>query len=370
MKVWGVSVSYFTGKIEAYLRYKGITYDMEPPFADGKRISKLAGAIQVPILECDDGRWMCDSTPMIFQLEKEHPDRPVMPSDPVVGFIAKLIEDYADEWLWRVAMHYRWSYDHDRELLSRILADEVTSHIPLPRIIRRHLVKSRQHKSFVTNDAVTPATQEHVEAGYIRALENMTLMLKDRPYLLGNAPSLADFGMLGPMMRHFAQDPTPASVMRNQAPAVYEWVSRMWNASELGVDPQFAKHVPDDAAPMLSEIAQTHLVQLRENAAAFHQQKRHFEMTVQCCHYTRVPVSQYRVYCLERLREAFEELSARDQTAVKALLAYPECDLLWTDTVRASSGYDEAREAPFNKGINVLARPQEPLITRLIGAQS
>ena len=39
-------------------------------------------------------------------------------------FVALLVEDYADEWLWRPAMHYRWSYAHDRELLSSIIIDE------------------------------------------------------------------------------------------------------------------------------------------------------------------------------------------------------------------------------------------------------
>jgi hypothetical protein len=33
--------------------------------------------------------------------------------------------------------------------------------------------------------------------------------------------------MMGPMLRHFGQDPTPADIMRNRAPGVYEWVARM-----------------------------------------------------------------------------------------------------------------------------------------------
>ena len=71
----------------------------------------------------------------------------------------------------------------------------------------------------------------------------MTAMLKPRPYLLGTAPSLADFGMMGPMLRHFGQDPTPVEIMRNTAPAVYEWVARVWNAraamgARLGGDRQ------------------------------------------------------------------------------------------------------------------------------------
>ncbi len=133
MKVYGVTVSYYTGKLEAYLRYKGIPYTMDHhPFADQGRIKKQVGAIQVPIVERDDGRWMSDTTPMLLQLEQEHPEPSILPDSPSVRFTALLIEDYADEWLWRAAMHYRWSYEHDRELLSRILADEITHHLRLP----------------------------------------------------------------------------------------------------------------------------------------------------------------------------------------------------------------------------------------------
>ena len=249
MKVYGVSVSYFTGKMEAYLRYKGIEYDKNHPFADQKRIREHVGAIQVPLIERDDGRWMSDTTPMIQQLETEYPDRPVMPADPVVRFIALLMEDYADEWLWRSAMHYRWSYDHGRELISRVLADEILSHLWYPRIVRRHLMKFRQRVGYVVNDGVNAETWDHVEAGYFNALRNMTTMLEDRPFLLGNSPSIADFGFMGPMFRHFSQDPDPTAIMRDKAPDVFEWVGRVWNASKRYGETALLEQVPDDAAP-------------------------------------------------------------------------------------------------------------------------
>jgi hypothetical protein len=31
----------------------------------------------------------------------------VIPLDPLVAFVSRLVEDYADEWMWRPAMHYR-----------------------------------------------------------------------------------------------------------------------------------------------------------------------------------------------------------------------------------------------------------------------
>ena len=93
MKVWGVSVSYFTGKLETYLRYKHIPYEMEPPYADAVRVRRMAGAVQVPLIEREDGRFMSDTTPIIQALETEFPARPVMPQNPVVRFIALLIEE-------------------------------------------------------------------------------------------------------------------------------------------------------------------------------------------------------------------------------------------------------------------------------------
>lgn len=353
MKVWGVSVSYYTGKLESYLRYKGIPYEMEHPFADQKRIRGLAGAVQVPIVERDDGRWMSDSTPIIQHMETEFPERPVIPSDPVVRFIALLIEDYTDEWLWRSAMHYRWSYEHDRELLSRILTDEVTTHLRLPRLLRRHMIKRRQLTRWVQNDGVSNETKEHVEAGFFNAMRAMLPMLQNRPYLLGNTPSIADIGMMGPMLRHFGQDPTPAAIMRNEWPAIAEWVARVWNAHATAGPTSLIETITDDVAPMLKEIAETHIVQLRENAIAFGKTQTSFEMTVQGCHYKKLPVSRYRVYCLERLREQFAELSPEHQDKVKTLLAHPEYTLIWESDVTANSGYDVERQAPFNKAINV-----------------
>ena len=357
MKVYGISVSYYTGKLEAYLRYKGIPYTMDSPYRDARRIKPRVGAIQVPLVLRDDGRWMSDSTPILLQLEQEHPERPILPEDRVVRFIALLIEDYADEWLWRAAMHYRWSYEHDRALLSRILVDEIMQHIRLPRVLKLRMIRTRQRTGFVVKDGVTPETRTHVEAGYRNALAHLTRLLAERPYLLGNSPSIADFGMMGPMLRHFGQDPTPAEIMRNEAPAVYEWVARVWNAGATAPrTPDLPAEVPAAAEPLLREIAETHLVQLAANATAHSAGAEHFEMVVQGCHYRKLPVSRYRVYCLERLREHFAELSGAEQEQARALIPQPEAEVLWSDRVPARSGYDPERAAPFNRAINVYGR--------------
>ncbi len=359
LKVYGSKISYYTGKLEAYLRYKGLPYERIPSFAHRPAILANTGAMQMPIVERDDGRWMSDTTPILRQLETEYPEPSIFPGSPAVRFIALLIEDYADEWLWRPAMHYRWSYAHDRELLSSIITDELTAHTPLPRFIKRRLIQRRQRGGFVRGDGVCNATWNHVEGGYLTALSAMSRMLEKRSYLLGDSPSVADFGLMGPMLRHFGQDPTPAEIMRSQAPAVWAWTARVWNARPPRNGVSFVESVPEDATPLLAEICETHLVQLGANAEAWARAStkkrppRRFEMEIQGCHYRNMPVSRYRVACLEKLRQAFSGLGEEEQGQVRSLLDRPGAEILWGADLAVGSGFDEEGLAPFGQAINV-----------------
>jgi len=353
MKVYGSRISYFTGKLETYLRYKRIAYTSLPtPYGEADMLKDKVGAVQMPIVERDDGRWMSDTTPMLLHLESEYPDKPIMPAAAAVGYIARLIEDYADEWLWRPAMHYRWSYRYDRLLASNILVDEVTGHLKLPRWLKRRLVQRRQTRHFVQRDGVTDETRAHVEQGYLNALDNMSAMLRGRRYLLGNAPSLADFGMMGPMFRHFGQDPTPQEIMRNQAPAVFAWVARMWMADRPD-RPDFLSDIPEDARPMLQEICETHLEQLVANATASAKGQNLFHMTIQGCEYQNISVSRYRVWCLEQLRRRFAALPDDAKSAVRASLPFGQAEILWADQIAAKSAFNCDDHLPFGKAINV-----------------
>ena len=70
----------------------------------------------------------------------------------------------------------------------------------------------------------------------------------------GDVPTLADFGLYGPMFRHFSQDPTPAEVMRLRAPAVFEWVARLWNARGSRLGGGLVNGIPDDLLPLLTSL--------------------------------------------------------------------------------------------------------------------
>jgi len=64
--VYGSTCSYFTGKLEAALRYKEVPYRFRSigPEAN-KKVYKNVGVFQVPAVELDDGRWLTDTTPIL-----------------------------------------------------------------------------------------------------------------------------------------------------------------------------------------------------------------------------------------------------------------------------------------------------------------
>ncbi len=103
LKVYGSEISYFTGKLEMYLRYKEVDYQSVATtfWLANRTIPKATGLMQMPAVLLADGRWMTDSTAIIDWFEASYPESPVTPQDPEQGFFCRLLEDYADEWLWR-----------------------------------------------------------------------------------------------------------------------------------------------------------------------------------------------------------------------------------------------------------------------------
>jgi len=358
--VYGCRISYYTGKLESYLRFRSIPYDQLPTEPHRRRILAGAGAVQMPVVELEDGRWLSDSTPTIAWFESRQAAPSIYPEDPALRFAALLLEDYADEWLWRPAMHYRWSFRQDRQYASWAIVDEVLPHVRLPRPVKRWMVTRRQLGGFVRGDGVSDATRGHVEQSYRNALDRLEAIFGQRRFLLGDQPTIADFGFMGPMLRHFGQDPTPQEIMRRRAPGVYAWVARMWNTRAADVEPELVPELDAPLSALLREACETHLVQLRENAAAYGRGLGRYDQVVQGCRYENVPCSRYRVWCLEELRREWAGIDDGARATLRRHLPEPAAAVLWDGSPVAPSGYDRERRAPFHRAINVFGRGVPP----------
>ena len=366
LDIYGCNISYFTGKLEAYLRYRGIAYRSLPTVGNEKKLLAGAGVVQMPVVQIDDGRWMTDTTPMLAWLDAQYDHCGIYPADATLRMAALLIEDYADEWLWRPAMHYRWSYRLGRvSAVEAIYTDLVEGNRAIPHWLAIRMIKARQLGGFVKGDGVSRQTWAHVEQTYFTALDRLEDIFQRRRFILGETPSIADYGLMGPMLRHFSQDPVPAEIMRARAPSVFEWVARMWNAKALDSGPQFIAEADDALTALLVEACDTNLVQHKYNEQAFAAEAARYEMRVQDTDYKRIPTSRYRLWCLENLRREWAALDDEAQTALKAKLP-ASADILWQAPDLTSSDYDSAGEAPFNKGINVYGTGAPPGIFSLL----
>ena len=197
----GAPGSPYTRKMLAVLRYRRIPYrflvglwskdeDLPAPKVD---------LLPTFYFETEDGdvEAVVDSTPIIRRLESDVLGRSVIPTDPTVAFISYLLEDYADEWLTKPMFHYRWHYQADIDLAGEILPrwrDLVSSAEEIAP--RSQFIRDRQiGRLYVvgSNEITTPV----IEDSYKRFLKLLDEHIGNGPFLFGNRPSSADFGLYG-----------------------------------------------------------------------------------------------------------------------------------------------------------------------------
>jgi len=317
----GLKLSYFTGKLEAYLRAKGVEFQfVEMDTADFRRCARETGVAQMPQLRTPQGVWLTDTTAIIAQFEDQGAEPRFRPSTATGKFLSCLLEDAFDEWLWRPALYYRWAFAEDARLMGQQIAQTLLRDLPGPLWIRRLLITRRQKREYLRADGVTQANKMAIERHYLAVLDMLEPVLVARPFLFGDRPCEADFGLFGPMFRHFSHDPTPAGILRERAPNVLAWTARLWAATpETLAGTDRVGDPPDDLDPLLRCIGADYLPYLQANLEAvannaptvrFESFGAQFE----------IPTSPYRAACWLDLRRQFALLSGTEQAAISVRL--------------------------------------------------
>lgn len=256
-RLLGWEVSYFTGKVRSYLRYKGIPYDEEP--IDFFEFSVLAkhrtGAAAIPIVITPEGEWIQDSSVILDRLERRFPARSVVPTTPVLRFVSYLLELWADEFWIPSAMHTRWNFPENYALFER----EVGAHLLpyAPRLLQDRAAayaaqQMRNHREAV---GIVPYQYACLERWTESMLDRLDAHFACHPYLLGARPTLADFALMGPLYGHLGRDPWPKRELVGKRPHVGAFITRMNERSpdvgELAVD----DHVPETLWPIVELAA-------------------------------------------------------------------------------------------------------------------
>lgn len=279
--LWGGALSLFSGKVRSYLIKKGVPYREfyagHPDFQ--ARVRPLVRLGVTPILETPDGEVLQDSTAIIDFMEARIADRSMIPPSPVQRIVAWLLDGYGTEHLILPAMHYRWAEPHlsaQRDFLNAEF-DRV-SYLGQDRAARNAAGAKMiaYFSGMYPGMGGTPDAAPAIEAAYLDLLELLDLHFQQAPYLLGNRPTIADFGFIAPLFAHLGRDPVPAYLMATRAPNVKRWVERMnlavWSDAEFAeADQEF---LPDDALPptlepILQLLFRDWSAELRANADCY-----------------------------------------------------------------------------------------------------
>ncbi|MBO6678152.1 glutathione S-transferase family protein [Parvibaculum sp.] len=272
---YGAEVSYFSGKVRAYLRYKRIPFSEITPSRDIYRnvIMARVGWPVIPVVVTPEDETWQDSSEIIDNFEARFPEGNVYPEGARQKFAALLIEAYADEWLKLPAMHYRWTKNRDWAVsefgrLSRPDLDEAG----------QRATGEETAKPFagaLPFLGVTPETGPAIEKSYEGLLAELDAHFAKHEFLFGTRPSIGDFGLYGPLYAHQYRDPASGEIMKRLAPNVVKWVMRMTKPPQPKGGAFLADdEVPETLTPVLERIMREYLPVLIKTADAL---KKHVE---------------------------------------------------------------------------------------------
>ncbi|OAO00637.1 hypothetical protein A8B75_18085 [Sphingomonadales bacterium EhC05] len=322
--IHGALGSPYSMKMRALMRYRRITHVWQ----HGGHVQQLAAekvkVPVIPVIEYPDGSFHNDSTPVLYDLEKRHKERRVVPPDPAQAFIAHLLEDFADEWLTKAMFGYRWLEEVDQIQMSRWLTFDAMKGGGLEQSqdMAEH-IRGRQ----VGRMAIVGCTQENfplIEATTRAVLKALEDHVVNEHWLFGGRPSLAEISIYG-QLSQLGVDPTAQTMMRADFPYALRWLLHVEDAS--GVEGEWG----EPSAPLkpvvrqlLSEVGRVYVPFLLANAIAADAGQKTFRIEVDGMPYEQ-GTFKYQLKCLADLRERYIALPDEARQQIDPVLDAAGC---------------------------------------------
>ena len=274
--LWGANWSLYTAKVRPYLIKKGIEYvELNPSHPHfNESVLPQIGYFTVPVLESPDGDLIADSTEIMEYLEPRFPSPPMLPEDKSLAALAYLIHSFGSEGLTKSAMYLRWNTSFENRLFAR---NEFARTLAEPEQADGFAVAMRSYLPILgigLGHGVDVAIETSIELLY----DALNAHFLKYPYILGGAPCLGDYGLMGALYAHHGRDVSSSNVMKVRAPALYRWIETMMRPPitdpEVWQVPQefFSIHdLPDSLIAFLKLIAENHVPEIMATIDLYHQ---------------------------------------------------------------------------------------------------
>jgi len=327
-RIFGVELSPYSVKVRSYFRYKGIPHEwiVRGP-ATQEEFQKHAKLPLVPLVVSPDGHAIQDSTPILEHFEARFPEPSIHPREPVASFVSALLEEFGDEWGNKWMFHYRWRRDEDQIAAAERLA-ETMAPPGLDAEKRRGIAAGIRERMVgrVWFVGSSDQTAQQIEDSYQATLGMLERHLASRPYLFGRRPAFADFGLWG-QLYECSIDPTTGRLLRERAPAVLAWVTRMQEPKGEGDFERWSALEPTLLPLLETQVGALFLPWSDANARAIAAGREEFTVQLAGHAWTQKP-QKYHARSLAALRAKLAAVPAGERPALDALLSRAGC-LKW-----------------------------------------
>ena len=338
IQIFGATPSPYTQKMISIFRYRHIAYQAFMGNAAG-RLKEMniepPKPVLLPTILLKDAEGelkpTTDSTPIIRRLEKEYPDRKLLPEDPALSFINFLLEDFGDEWVTKYMFHYRWYFEEDANNAGTILPlVDLAVNTPEETLIEfKKFIADRQiGRLWVVGSNDT--TADLIDTSYRRFLKLMDNHLLVSPFLFGNKPSSADFAIFGQLTQLIGFDPTSRKIAYETSARVVAWVDIMADLSGHDIDNSNWTSLEDSPSTLkeiLKEFGRMYVPALLANAKAIIDENDTWETEIDGSVWKQ-KTFPYQAKCLKWIKEEFHELNKDDKLRVRTYLDGTGCELI------------------------------------------
>ncbi len=186
-------VSPFCDKVRRVLQVKGVDYRVQEVTLRetlSGRLKELSPAAKLPVLDIE-GERIADSTEICRFLEARFPEPRLIPTDLREQALVHFFEDWADESLYFIEMHLRFTVAHNAERW----VPETSKHegALLQRIARWAI--PRELLKVTRAQGTGRKTPEGLKRDLDRHLQMINQWLNDGDWLVGNSLTLADIAV-------------------------------------------------------------------------------------------------------------------------------------------------------------------------------
>ena len=195
LELYQFELSQYSEKVRLILDYKGLAYRKieVTPGVGQLELFRLSGQRRVPVLK-DGTTVISDSTAIAMYLDRQYPDKPLIPSDPKQRGLCLLMEEWADQSIGLLSRKVLFgAVSQNPSFRTSILPNTTPDFLKtivgsVPSELVELLGAGVGYSADVVKEAKDSLKQD---------LEALSLILLDSPYLVTDQPTLADFAVAG-----------------------------------------------------------------------------------------------------------------------------------------------------------------------------